>query len=83
MANSTTSNRVYYEELRFLGFDALGAGYVAVGSMFAHPVYQLKITNLTNANLIISYDGIKAVDVIQRMGVKSASKNIEDKNNLK
>ena len=54
----SSAQRVIFENLRSLGFASIGAGYTAVGTAFANPVRQLEIENGTNANLIISFDGV-------------------------
>ena len=39
-----------------------------VGSAFAYPIKLLKIVNLTNANLIVSYDGVNNQDIVTANG---------------
>lgn len=56
--------RVDYEPLRSLAFGSIGSNYVAVGTPFSHPVRVLKVTNLTDANLLVSFDGITNEDVV-------------------
>lgn len=56
--------RIRYENLRSLGFGSIGAGYTGVGTSFANPVRILKVNNLTNANMIISFDGVNDMDVV-------------------
>lgn len=56
--------RIRYETLRSLGFASIGASYAGVGSAFANSVRILKVNNLTNANLLISFDGVHDQDVI-------------------
>ena len=62
--NAVSSAIVRFENLRRLGFAALGAGYVAVGTPFANPLRLIKVTNTTDANLIISFDGVADKDVV-------------------
>ena len=66
--NVVSSIRVRYEALRSLGFASIGVGYVAVGSAFSNPVRILKVTNFTDANLIISFNGIDDHDVVAANG---------------
>ena len=59
MSNSSAnSSRVAFEDLRVLAFGGISGNYALVGTVFQHPVRQLIIHNTTNANIIISYDGI-------------------------
>lgn len=46
------------DELRSLAFGSIGASYTAIGSEFDHPMRIIKIQNLTDANLIFSFDGV-------------------------
>lgn len=66
--NLVSSIRVRYEELRVLDFASIGAAYVAVGAAFSNPVRILKVTNFTDANLIISFNGIDDHDVVAANG---------------
>ncbi len=59
---SENSLLVRYEDLRSLGFAAISGTYAGVGTSFVHPVRMLKVSNLTNANLIISFNGIDDKD---------------------
>lgn len=63
----SSAQRVRYDTLRSLGHAAIGAGYVAVGAAFSHPVRILKINNFTDANLKISFDGVTDNDVVAAM----------------
>ena len=56
--------KVRYEELRSIGFASLSGAYVGVGAAFQHPLRLLKVNNVSDANLIISFDGITDMDFI-------------------
>jgi hypothetical protein len=56
--------RTKFEELRTLGFAAIGAGWTPVGAPFEFPSRTWKIFNRTNVDLMMSDDGIKAVEII-------------------
>jgi len=56
--------RVKYETLRSLAFGSVGAAYVGVGAAFANPVRILKVTNTTDADLLVSFDGVTDMDVV-------------------
>jgi hypothetical protein len=43
---------------------AAGALYQVIGAKYQYPIRLLKITNKTNADLVISFDGIDAHDII-------------------
>lgn len=65
MGNILSSVRVRFEEIKSLPAGAINdLSYVALGSAFENPVRILKITNLTDADLYISYDKKTAHDVI-------------------
>lgn len=66
---SSTSVKIRYEQLRSLAFGGISGTYAAVGAAFANPVRMLKITNLTDANLLISFDGVLDRDVISSSSV--------------
>jgi hypothetical protein len=61
---SSLSVRIRYEPLRSLAFGGISGTYAAIGTTFANPVRILKITNLTDANLLISFDGVTDRDII-------------------
>jgi len=56
--------RVRYEPLRSLAYTSLSGSYIGIGLPFANPVRQILVTNLTDANLIISYNGVTDMDVV-------------------
>ncbi len=56
--------RIMFEDLRSLAFGGISGTYAGVGTAFQKPVRMLKITNLTDAALIISFNGINDKDVI-------------------
>ena len=61
---SSLSIRVRYEALRSLAFGGISGAYAGVGTSFDNPVRMLKVSNLTDANLIISFDGVIDRDII-------------------
>ena len=46
------------ETLRSLAFGGISANYAAVGAVLANPIISYKISNDTDVNLLISYDGV-------------------------
>ncbi len=46
------------ETLRSLAFGSISGAYAAVGAVLANPIISYKISNDTDANLLISYDGV-------------------------
>jgi hypothetical protein len=55
---------IAYEALRSLGFASIGASYSGVGTPFGHPARMVIITNTTNQDLLISYDGLTDNDIV-------------------
>jgi hypothetical protein len=53
-----SSLRATFEDLRSLAFGGISGTYAAVGTPFDNPVRMLDITNLTDANLLVSFDGV-------------------------
>lgn len=66
--NLPGSVRVRFEDLRSLGWASFGAAYVGVGASFTNPIRLIKITNTSDANLLISFDGISDHDMIPANG---------------
>jgi hypothetical protein len=50
--------RLGCEPVRSLGFAAIGAGYVGIGTRLDHPARMIFIQNLTDALLMFSFNGI-------------------------
>lgn len=57
MANSRAI-RLFPEPVRSLAFGSITANYAGVGTAFTEPVRILRIQNLTDALLWISFDGV-------------------------
>jgi hypothetical protein len=55
---STLAIRLLPETVRSLGFAGIGAAYMGIGGVFTNPIRILLITNLTDANLMFSMNGI-------------------------
>lgn len=53
-----------FEGLRSLAHGSISGSYALVGSLFVNPVRLLKIVNLTDGNLTISYNGVTDHDII-------------------
>lgn len=68
MSNLVSSVRVRYEPLRSIDFSGISTGYVSVGTPFTNPVRILKVTNLTDANVLVSLNGIDNHDVVSANG---------------
>ena len=52
------SIRFRIEPVRTIGFAAIGAAYMGVGTSLTNPARQFMIQNLTNATLMFSFNGI-------------------------
>lgn len=68
MANLVSSIRVRYEPLRSVGFSTITNAYTSVGLPFANPVRILKVTNLTDKNILVSLNGLDDHDVVSANG---------------
>lgn len=68
MSNALSSILARYEDLRSLAFGDISGIYAAVGTPFANPVRILKVTNLTDANLLVSFNGIDNKDIVAANG---------------
>lgn len=56
------------EELRSLAFSSVAASYTAIGDPMEHPIINYKISNATDANILVSFDGTTAHDFIAANG---------------
>lgn len=68
MGNVASSARIRFEPLRSLDFDFITGSYEPVGLPFANPVRILKVTNLTDENVLVSFNGIDDHDVVAANG---------------
>lgn len=68
MSNLTSSVRVRYEPLRSISFLDITDDYQSVGLPFANPVRILKVTNLTDENVLISLNGVDDHDIVPANG---------------
>jgi hypothetical protein len=68
MSNLVSSVRVRYEPLRSILFTDISGVYAGIGTPFANPVRILKVSNLTNQNMLISLNGIDDHDVVAAGG---------------
>lgn len=59
--------RMVAEALRRVAFGGIGAGYAVLGTPLEHPTRILIIKNLTNENLVFSYDGITDHEIIPKL----------------
>jgi hypothetical protein len=68
MAQIQSAQLVRYEPIRSLGYADIASTYSLVGTRFANPVRILKVVNLSDANLMISFDGVDDYDVVAAGG---------------
>lgn len=68
MGNQISAVRARYDTLRSLGFAGLSPVFAGIGAKFTNPVRILKVTNLTNANLIVSFNGVDDMDIVSAFG---------------
>ena len=64
------SIRAEFEEIKTLGFVAMGPGYVAIGAPLEHPSREMLIQNLTDVTLTFSDDGITDKFKLPRMSYR-------------
>lgn len=62
--NLPNAVRVRYDNLRSLDWSLVGVNYAAIGTPFSHPLRLLKLSNGTDANMLISLNGLDDVDVL-------------------
>lgn len=60
--------RVRFEPLRSALFSSITTSYTPIGSGFSNPNRLLKVTNLTDGNLLISFDGVNDHDIVAASG---------------
>lgn len=65
---SDLAKRAKFETLRSIAFGSISGTYTAIGSALTNPARLIKITNLTDADMLISIDGINNHDVIPSLG---------------
>lgn len=68
MAVTNLATRGKFDTMRSLSYSSIGSGFMGVGTAFEYPVKLLKIINLTNANLIVSYNGVNNQDIVTANG---------------
>jgi len=62
--NQTCSARIRYEDLRSLGFVSITGSYATIGTAFDNPIRMLKVTNTTDVNILVSFNGINDKDIV-------------------
>ena len=64
----TSSVRAQYEPLRSTAFNAITTLYEGVGTPFANPVRILKVTNLTDQDILVSFNVVDDHDIVAANG---------------
>jgi hypothetical protein len=64
MGNLASSARARWEDLRSLGFAAITNNYAGVGTPFMNPIRIVKLTNTTDVNILVSFNGIDPKDIL-------------------
>jgi hypothetical protein len=57
------SSRIAWETLRSIASTALTGAYEPLGTPLAHPSYILKMVNTGTTDVLVSIDGVNAVDI--------------------
>jgi hypothetical protein len=55
---ASLATRLLMEPLRSLAFGSVVAGYAGVGTAIDHPARMIYISNLTDASVVLSFDGL-------------------------
>lgn len=50
--------QIGFEPIKTVPFNAIGVGYVGIGTALAHPSREIQIQNLTDVTLVFSDDGL-------------------------
>lgn len=64
--NLPNSVRIRYDDLRSLDWTLITANYVGIGASIENPIRILKVCNTTDANLILSFNGLDDKDIFPR-----------------
>lgn len=64
MGNLASSARARFEILRSLGFAAITNNFAMVGTPFVNPIRIIKVTNTTDVNILVSFNGIDPIDIL-------------------
>lgn len=56
--------RILPEVLRSVPYTAFVGGYIAIGTPLAHPARLIKLYNGTDADMLISWDGVNNHDIL-------------------
>jgi hypothetical protein len=56
--------RIEYEPLRSIGFAAISGAYAGIGTPFEHPARMVIITNTTDVDVYVSYNGVEDHSII-------------------
>ena len=63
------SRRLRAETIKTLAFGSIAAGFTAIGTAFSNPVSKMYLTNLTDANLSFSHDGVNTHFILPKEGM--------------
>lgn len=55
-----------FDTLRSLAAASISAAYAKIGTAATKPIHILKITNTTDADMLISVDGVNAGDILPK-----------------
>ena len=58
VSGNIAATKVTYENLRSLAFGSISGTYAKVGTSWSNPARMIRIHNWTDANLIISFNGV-------------------------
>jgi hypothetical protein len=64
MGNLASSARARFELLRSIAFGAITNNFAGVGTPFVNPIRIIRVTNTTDVNILVSFNGIDAIDIL-------------------
>lgn len=59
---------IFFDGLRSIAAASIGSSYTAIGTPLLHPSRIIKIQNLTDSDVLISYDGVNDNDFVPSGG---------------
>ena len=71
----STAIKLNYEPIRSLGFGSIVAGYTAIGTALVKPAVIFSIQNLTDKQLMFSFDGVNDHFTLSPNGVYNVDCN--------
>lgn len=68
LTSGISSGPAAIDNLRSIAFGSITGSYQLIGTVFAHANYLIKVTNLTDAHMLLSTNGIDDKDIVPANG---------------